>query len=265
MFRLPDEEVPRCGGRSRARDQAHAQDDGQGKSRHGPRLDDGGGIGQHPVDSDGVRDVLDLAVAERLIAANQFMLDLFVDASGDKEVSRIGNSLKPRCNVDAITIDVVRLDNDVPEIDANSILDPLLTGERRVAPDHALLDDDGAADGFDRAVEHGEKAVTRTFNKSSVMLDDGGVNELAPMSLHPRVRSLLIHCHEPAIAGDVSGHDSCETPWRPIGWIGSISPRSDVMDLTWHSARFLSPTELFQAPRARWLRLSGSRHNLNCT
>ncbi len=39
----------------------------------------------------------------------------------------------------------------------------------------------------DRAVEHGEKAVTRTFNKSSVMLDNRGVDEFAPMSLHPRV------------------------------------------------------------------------------
>jgi hypothetical protein len=216
MFRLPHEVVPRCGGGSRTRDQARAQYDGEGESRHGPRLNDGGGIGQHPVDSDGVRDVLDLAVAERLIAANQFVLDLFVDASRDKKVSRIGNSLKPRCNVDAITIDVVGFDDDVSEIDSNSILYPLLTWERRVTPDHALLDDDGAADGFDRAVEHSEKAVTRTFNKPSVMLDDRGVNELAPMSLYPRVRALLIHCHESAIAGDISGHDSRETPWRPI-------------------------------------------------
>jgi hypothetical protein len=67
-----------------------------------------------------------------------------------------------------------------------------------------------------------------------VVLDDGGVNELAPMPLHPRVRSLLIHGHEPAIAGDVCGQDCRETPWRPINWIGSISPRPDVMDLTWH-------------------------------
>lgn len=143
MFRPPYEKVPGCGDGGRARDQADAQDDGQCKSRHRPRLDDGGGVGQHPVDSDGVRDVLDLAIAKRLIAANQFMLDLLVDASRDEGVSWIGNSLKPRCNFDAITIDVVGLDDDVPEIDVNSILDPLLTGERRVTPNHALLDDDG--------------------------------------------------------------------------------------------------------------------------
>jgi hypothetical protein len=54
------------------------------------------------------------------------------------------------------------------------------------------LDDNGAADGFDRTVEHGEKAITRAFDKSSVMLDDRGVNEFAPVPLHPRVSSLLI-------------------------------------------------------------------------
>jgi hypothetical protein len=54
------------------------------------------------------------------------------------------------------------------------------------------LDDDGAADGFDRAVEHGEKAVTRAFDKSSVMFDDRGVDEFAPVPLHPCVSSLLI-------------------------------------------------------------------------
>jgi hypothetical protein len=54
------------------------------------------------------------------------------------------------------------------------------------------LDDDGAADGFDRTVEHGEKAITRAFNESSVMLYDRGLDEFASMPLHPRVSSFLI-------------------------------------------------------------------------
>src|SRR5262245_17817557 len=87
MFRLPHEEVPRCSGSSCARNQADTHNGGQGTSWRAPRLNDGGGIGQHPVDSDRVRDVLDLAIAERLIAANQFMLDLLVDASRNKDVS----------------------------------------------------------------------------------------------------------------------------------------------------------------------------------
>src|SRR5690349_4142985 len=249
MFRLPHEVVPCPGGSNRARDHARAQNDSQGKSGRGPRLYDGGGIGQHPVDADGVGDVLDLAFAERLIAANQLVLDLLVDAAGDVEVSRIGNSFEPRRNVNAIAIDVVGFDNDVAEIHANSVLYPLLTRERRVTPDHALLDDDAAADGFDRAVEYREKTVTGAFNKSSVMLDDRGVNELAPIPLHARVRALLIHCHESAVAGDISGQDSRETPWRPIDWIGPISPLPDVMDLTWHSASFLPPPNSLRRPQ----------------
>jgi hypothetical protein len=142
------------------------------------------------------------------------LLNLFVDASRDKDVSRFGNSLKPRCNVDAITVDVIGFDNDISEVYSNSILYPPLARQRRVTPDHALLDDDGAADGFDRAVEYREKAVARTFNETSVILDDRRVNEVASVAHHPRVRTLLIHCHEPAVAGDVSGQDSRETPRR---------------------------------------------------
>ena len=214
MFRLPHEQVPGCGGSNRACDQADAQDDGQGTSRRGPRPNDGAGIGQHPVNSDWIRDVLDLTVAERLIAANKFLLNLFVDTSRDKDVSRFGNSLKPRCNVDAITVDVIGFDNDISEVYSNSILYPPLAWERCVAPDHALLDNNGAADGFDRAVEDREKSVARTFNESSVIFDDRRVNEVASVPHHPRVRALLIHCHEPAITGDVSGQDGGEAPWR---------------------------------------------------
>jgi hypothetical protein len=72
----------------------------------------------------------------------------------------------------------------------------------------------GAADGFDRAVEDREKSVARTFNESSVIFDDRRVNEVASVPHHPRVRALLIHCHEPAITGDVSGQDGGEAPWR---------------------------------------------------
>jgi len=91
------------------------------------------------------------------------------------------------------------------------------------------LDDDGAPNGFDRAVEHSEKTVPRSFVKPSVVLSDSGLNELAPISLDARVCPLLIDSHESAIAGDISGEDSRE-PTRRL--IGSIDPRPDGIDLT---------------------------------
>jgi hypothetical protein len=62
-----------------------------------------------------------------------------------------------------------------------------------------------------------------------MVLNDRGFNELASISLDARVRPLLIESHESAIAGDISGQDSRETPWRLIR---GIDPRPDGMDLT---------------------------------
>src|SRR5882762_4785466 len=105
-------------------------------------------IWKHAVDAYWIGDVLDLAIAERLISANQLVLDLLVDAARDVDLAGIGNPLKPRGNVDAITVDVVCLDDDVAQIDADPIFDPVMLRQRRVASDHVLLDDDTASHGF---------------------------------------------------------------------------------------------------------------------
>src|SRR5262249_17462196 len=148
MFRLPHEEVPRCRGSSCARNQADTHNGGQGTSWRAPRLNNGGGVGPPPLDSDRGPGVLGPGDAARLVSPNDFVVDLVVDACRDEDVSRIGNSFKPRCNVDAITIDVFRFDDDVSEIHSDPILYPLVTCERRITPHNALLNDDGAADSF---------------------------------------------------------------------------------------------------------------------
>jgi hypothetical protein len=60
------------------------------------------GVGQHAVYADWVGDILYLPVSQRLIGAYEFIFDLFIDAPGDKHLPRMGNSLKPGCNVNAI-------------------------------------------------------------------------------------------------------------------------------------------------------------------
>ena len=84
------------------------------------------GIRKHAVNSHRIGDVLDLAIAERLVSANQFVLYLFVNAAGDVDLARIGDAFKARSNVDAIAVNVVCFDDDVAKIDANSILDPMM-------------------------------------------------------------------------------------------------------------------------------------------
>src|ERR1700737_3020739 len=64
-------------------------------------------IRKHAADSYRICDVLYFAISERLISANQFVLYLLVDAAGDVNLARIGNTLKARGNIDAIAENVV--------------------------------------------------------------------------------------------------------------------------------------------------------------
>jgi hypothetical protein len=63
-----------------------------------------------------------------------------------------------------------------------------------------LLHDDGTADGFDRAVEHYQKAVTRILDELTLVLCDGRLDEFASLPHHARVRPFLIDFHKTAIS-----------------------------------------------------------------
>ena len=90
----------------------------------------GGGVRKHAVNSHRIGDVLDLAITEQLVAANQLVLYLLVNAARDVNLARIGNALETRSDVDAVTVDVVWFDDDVAEIDADPVLDPVMLRQR---------------------------------------------------------------------------------------------------------------------------------------
>ena len=46
--------------------------------------------------------------------------DLVVDAAGDADAARLGQALQPRRDIDAVAVEVVALDDDVAEIDADA-------------------------------------------------------------------------------------------------------------------------------------------------
>ena len=190
-----------------------------------------GRVGKHAVDSHRIGNVLDLAVAERLVSADQFMLYLFVDAAGDVDFAGIGNAFKSRGDIDAVAINVVGFDDDVAKIDADPILDPMMLGQRCVAANQILLDDDAASDGFDGTVENRDKAVARGFNKLAVVFVDAGLDEVALDPLDAVVRPFFVDLHQAAVAGDIAGYDRSKAARRRLArWLAS-SARLDVANL----------------------------------
>src|ERR1700737_1831484 len=171
----------------------------------------GGRVREHAVNSHRIGDVLDHAIAQRLVSANQFMFYLFVDAARDVNLAGIGNALKARSNVDPVAVNVVWFDDNVAKIDANSVLDPMMLRQRCVAANQILLDDDAAPDGFDGTVKDRDKTVAGGFDELSVVLCNAGLDEVALDPLDAIVCSFLIDLHQAAVAGDIARDDRSKT------------------------------------------------------
>jgi hypothetical protein len=119
----------------------------------------------------------------------------------------LGNTLKARCNVDTLSINIITFNDYVAEMNTDAIENPLLPRKRCVTPDYGLLNNNGAADSFHRTIEHRQEAITSIFDKPSVVLRDRRFNNFAPVPLHARVRSFFVVSHQAAIAGYVASHD----------------------------------------------------------
>jgi len=130
--------------------------------------------------------------------------------------ARFGDALQPRRNVDAVSIDVLALDDDVAQVDADSKLDAAAFGRSAIAVGHAGLDREGAAHGLDRAGEIHQQAVAGSLHDASVVRGDAGFGEFANMLFEPAKRTFLVAAHEPAITGDVSCQDRCELAFSAL-------------------------------------------------
>ena len=136
---------------------------------------------------------------------------MVVGRARDQHAARLANPLETRRDVDAVTQNVVALDQHVAEVDADAIDDALRLGNVGVALDHQRLDRNRA---FDRGDDGGK------LQQQSIAhcLDDA-----APKSRHDRPRRVamlahrlrcarLVLAHQSGIADDVDGHDRGESP-----------------------------------------------------
>ena len=110
-------------------------------------------------------------------------------------MARIGNALQTGSNVDAVTVNVISFDDNVAKIDANPILYPMMFGNRRVAADQVLLDDNAAAYRFDGTVENRDEAVPGRLDQLSMMFCYAGFYQVALNTLNAVVRSFFVDFH----------------------------------------------------------------------
>src|SRR6185369_15871537 len=143
---------------------------------------------------------------------------LLVDRARDVDLAGFGDALDARRNVDAVAVDVVRLHDDVAEIDADPVFDPGGLRKRGVAPDEILLNDDAAANGLDGTVEDRDEAVSRRLHQRSMVFDDAGLDEIPLDPLDANMRAFLVGLHQAAVGSDVTDDDCGETTRHRAVW-----------------------------------------------
>ena len=125
----------------------------------------------------------------------------------DRDAADRRQRLQPRGDVDAFAVDVVALDDDVAEIDADAIADALRFGALRLGARRRLLDRQRAVDGGDHAREFDQRAVAHQLDDAPAVRGDAGIEDPASVDLQPFERAGLVGLHQAAVADDVGGKD----------------------------------------------------------
>src|SRR4051794_8805959 len=104
--------------------------------------------------------------------------------AGNANATGLCHCLKPRCDVDAVSIDIVALNYDVAEVDANAQLDPV----RSCGVDplcHGSLDIGGTFHCIDHAAKFDESTISHELNDATVESCDRRFDNFCPAGFQP--------------------------------------------------------------------------------
>ena len=175
--------------------------EGRGRGASGANLD--------RIDPHRPRDVLQVLLAEIDKIRIDLAAHVVVSCARDRHAAGLANPLQSRRDIDAVAQNVVALDQNVAEIDADAINDALIFGSAGVALDHQPLNRDRAFDGGDDGGKLKQQAVARGLDDTSPELRHNRPRPLAMFAHHPR-RPRLVLAHEARVAGNVGGENRGE-------------------------------------------------------
>ena len=102
-----------------------------------------------------------------------------------QNVPRLCNALQPGCDVDAVAKDIVVVDDDVTDMDADTEFNSDILRDVGVLRGHGTLDFGRAAGGIDSACELHKQAITGSLDDAPPMGSYGGVNNSFSNRLQP--------------------------------------------------------------------------------
>jgi hypothetical protein len=133
---------------------------------------------------------------------------ILLDPARDANAAWLRQGLQACRHVYTVAIDIVAVEDDIADIDADAKLDSLLRFDLAVALGHAALDFYGAAQSADYAGELCQEPVASGLHDPPAMFRYFGIDEVAQMRFQPGKGALLVCAHQPAVTGHIGGKDS---------------------------------------------------------
>jgi hypothetical protein len=148
-----------------------------------------------------------------IITGNLYLApDLPIGVIRHADPARFGDSLKAGSNVDAIAEDVVVIENDITDVNADTKFDPLDLGHIDILFGHAALNFDGAAYGIYDAPELNESAVPGILDDAPAMITDFWIKKRLSKSFELRQRAFFVDPYQATRARDIRRQNSRQSP-----------------------------------------------------
>src|ERR1700724_455387 len=96
---------------------------------------------------------------------------------GDADAARLGDSLKARCDIDTIAEDIVVVDDDIPDVNANAKFDPEFMRYAGVLFSHLALEFHRKARCIDRAGKLDQHAVASGLHDAAAVRSDPRIDK----------------------------------------------------------------------------------------
>ena len=131
---------------------------------------------------------------------------------GNANTTRFCDPFEAHCNIDPITKEVIVIDDNITDVNADAKFDPLVLRYIDILFSHVVLNLDGAAYRIHDAAELNESAVPGVLDDASVMLSDFGIEKRLSERFQLRQRAFFIDPYQAARARDIRRQNSRQSP-----------------------------------------------------
>ena len=139
--------------------------------------------------------------------------------------------LQPRRDVHAVAIEIVAIDDQVAEVQADPEHDGGVLGLVPVGLGHGLLELDGRAQRIDGAGELDQCTVAGQLDQPAAVAGQCRLEPLLAMLPQARKRAALVAAHQAGVADDVRSDDRRQSALLTSQWNFPVSPASIVEGL----------------------------------